>query len=325
MHLQDLQGGREGVQGLPAQPLEALTCPEGATVKSPPEQTEHDQLLTSLAEHLRQGGKRVVLEQPMLGSRWGLKGSVPIPDVLAIRKSYTQREVAIYEVKANRADYAKDLNTGKWERYLPKCNRFFFAAPAGLLRRDDVPPGCGLVVFGKGWMTVTAPVPRPDAGLEEDELLSIIFAQQKRALRVRSMRERDIFLRELLDECAQEGAEKLGRVLGKEIAEKIRGAAIAKAKAQSEARTYRKLTAEVCEALGFDPDTDHWKVIRGVKQRLAHGMTAELGQVLRRAAWLIEGLGDGAGLLSLAQQARALGKSVEELVEATDDEKEEAV
>ena len=58
-----------------------------------------------------------------------------------------------------RGDFWRDVNEGKFTRYLPHCNQLFFAFPAGIIQKSELPEGCGLVTFGpKGWHThVAAP------------------------------------------------------------------------------------------------------------------------------------------------------------------------
>ena len=48
----------------------------------------------------------------------------------------------IYEVKISRADYKRDE---KWRLYLPYCQRFYYAAPKGLLDPSEIDKEAGLV------------------------------------------------------------------------------------------------------------------------------------------------------------------------------------
>lgn len=82
-------------------------------------------------------------------------------DVFAIRPSWGKRDMAIYEVKVSRSDFFRDVNAGKYRRYLPFCNRLYFACPQGLVKRAEVPEGCGLITRNpNGWRVVRPPTPR---------------------------------------------------------------------------------------------------------------------------------------------------------------------
>ena len=101
--------------------------------------------------------------------------NVGIVDVLAIFRSYTNRAVRIYEVKVSRGDFLADVNMGKYLKYLEHCTQFYFATPAGLISKDEVPAGCGLMVKGDTtWKTVKA-APRRDYEFTPDLLLALLM------------------------------------------------------------------------------------------------------------------------------------------------------
>jgi hypothetical protein len=62
-----------------------------------------------------------------------------------------------YEVKITRADFHRDNDAwlrdggtsvqGKWRKYLHRLNSFSFAAPAGLIKPEEVPDPAGLIVY----------------------------------------------------------------------------------------------------------------------------------------------------------------------------------
>lgn len=47
-----------------------------------------------------------------------------------------------YEVKVSRQDFERDT---KWTHYLAVCNEFYFVTPAGLVKKDELPDGIGLL------------------------------------------------------------------------------------------------------------------------------------------------------------------------------------
>lgn len=63
-------------------------------------------------------------------------------DLWVMTPSWTRHQVTIYEVKVARGDFLRDE---KWHRYLPFCNSFSFVAPAGVLQKEEIPEGAGLL------------------------------------------------------------------------------------------------------------------------------------------------------------------------------------
>lgn len=61
-------------------------------------------------------------------------------DVLGINRN--KREIRIFEIKSCRQDFVADK---KWQKYLPFCTHFAFAAPRGVISPDELPDGVGLV------------------------------------------------------------------------------------------------------------------------------------------------------------------------------------
>lgn len=82
-------------------------------------------------------------------------GEIPIPggdgrlDVMALRiaDNFRTSEFTAYEVKASRSDLLKDLDTRKYEKYLPHVDRFFFAIRSGIAKLDEIPDVAGVIVF----------------------------------------------------------------------------------------------------------------------------------------------------------------------------------
>lgn len=63
-----------------------------------------------------------------------------------------------YEVKVDRSDWLVEKKDPKKRRpWLWVSNRFYFVAPAGVVKIEEVPPECGLVIVGEGtWHTAVA-------------------------------------------------------------------------------------------------------------------------------------------------------------------------
>lgn len=88
---------------------------------------------------------------------WRVHHEVTLPgqessraDIWALRVSWSRLESWIFEVKVSRSDFRKDVDQGKYRKYLPHCSRFFWAVPKDLVKKDEVPEGTGLLYVGGG-------------------------------------------------------------------------------------------------------------------------------------------------------------------------------
>ena len=100
-------------------------------------------------------------------------------DVLEIKPSYTRFCISIFEVKISRSDFQSDIRSEKWRGYLDHCHRLYFACPAGMVDKREVPPEAGLIVRGEtGWSTLKAAKSR-SVEIPYTTLLSLIFARQR--------------------------------------------------------------------------------------------------------------------------------------------------
>ena len=101
----------------------------------------HNELQDDLAAHIRASTDRLAWTNMPMGSAGNCR-----PDVFAIPKSFANFKPLIYEVKISVSDFRSDITSGKWQSYLKYCCAVIFAVPAGLINKDDVPKGCGLIV-----------------------------------------------------------------------------------------------------------------------------------------------------------------------------------
>lgn len=86
----------------------------------------HAELVKSLAETYFDLGRWLVYTESRLGSHY-MQKDLPIPDVFAIKKSYTQMEMRTYEIKSSNSDFQSDVRTLKFEKYMQHSDRVFFA------------------------------------------------------------------------------------------------------------------------------------------------------------------------------------------------------
>lgn len=148
---------------------------------------KHDDLARDLAMHVL-STKRLVWCDMQLGP----SGS-PRPDVYALDKSFAHPRAITYECKVSVADFRADVTAGKWQSYLRFSSGVYFAAPAGLLRKEDVPTGCGLIVRGdEGWRTLRAPTLQPFR-MTQNVCLKLLIDGRENEVRPAEKRERSTY------------------------------------------------------------------------------------------------------------------------------------
>ncbi len=196
-----------------------------------------------LAEHLAQqlrAQNMIAWTNSPLGSvtRGSRAFPTPLADVFSMQKAYENFQATVYEVKVDRGDFLRDANGGKYRRYLPHCNRLYFATPAGLVAKEEVPEECGLTTLGPhGWRVVKMAPQRvwnPDPML----LLSLIFRGYQEIKTGRDLGDRERWVR---NASLQELAREHGIKIGYQIAE-----------ADDLMRRARETAATIGECLGKD-------------------------------------------------------------------------
>lgn len=148
---------------------------------------QHDALAHDLAMHVLSTKRLVWCDMPL-----GPSGSVR-PDVYALDKSFAHPRAITYECKVSVADFRADVTAGKWQSYLPFSSGVYFAAPAGLLKKEDVPTGCGLIVRGDdGWRTLRAPTLQPFR-MTQDVCLKLLIDGRDNEVRPTVKKERLVY------------------------------------------------------------------------------------------------------------------------------------
>ncbi|CAJ0698722.1 hypothetical protein [Ralstonia holmesii] len=131
----------------------------------------HNELASDLAEHLRGSSDRLVWTDMQLGP----SGS-PRPDVYTVPRSYSRFMPVAYECKVSVADFRRDITAGKWTSYLQFAAGVMFCVPAGLVSKDDIPNGCGLMVRSDSvWRTVKGPTMRAVDNLPRDAWIKLLL------------------------------------------------------------------------------------------------------------------------------------------------------
>lgn len=97
-------------------------------------------------------------------------------DAVAIKKSWANPCVTVYEIKVARADFLRD---SKWPSYLGYCNRFYFACPSGLIQLADIDdPRVGLIWVNENGNCITKKsVPTRATQIPSEFFQYIIFSK----------------------------------------------------------------------------------------------------------------------------------------------------
>lgn len=125
----------------------------------------HKEAVESLAISL-DPSKWCIFKEPVLSHR-----EDGIPDVLCLRKSYSNFEIRVYEVKVSDEDLNRDLNSGKYTKYFNMAHKVYFAlGPEVSKKAEERLKGekVGVTRFKTTWRT-TQHAPRVSTN---DNLLS---------------------------------------------------------------------------------------------------------------------------------------------------------
>jgi len=108
------------------------------------------------------------------GPTWG--GGHLRLDAVALKKSWSRPCVTGYEVKVSRNDFLSD---SKWPEYLQYCNRFYFACPCGLIKKEELPDSrVGLIYVREDGSTYTAKaIPMRPVDIPVEFYIYIIFSK----------------------------------------------------------------------------------------------------------------------------------------------------
>ncbi|PXW52620.1 uncharacterized protein DUF1052 [Grimontella sp. AG753] len=131
----------------------------------------HNELAHDLAEHLRQNTARICWEDMQLGPSGTCR-----PDVYAMAHSYSKFCPVVYEVKVSVSDFRADVTAGKYTKYFKYAGGVIFAVPEGLLKKSDIPEGCGLMIRKEsGWHTLKGPTMRQIDNLPRDAWMKLLM------------------------------------------------------------------------------------------------------------------------------------------------------
>lgn len=136
-----------------------------------PRKWGHDELQEDLAAYLRGNTERMCWTNMQLGPVGSKR-----PDVYTLEKRYAAWNPTAYECKVSLSDFRTDVTAGKWQAYLQFATAVVFAAPAGLLTKDDVPAACGLILRdGRTWRHARKPIHNPCANLPRETWMKMLI------------------------------------------------------------------------------------------------------------------------------------------------------
>lgn len=207
----------------------------------------HDELASSLARHLMQDNRMVWEDIPV-----GCSGSIR-PDVLTIEKSFANPNPISYEIKVSVSDFRSDVTSGKWMGYLDFSSAVVFAVPKGLITKNDLPNGCGLMTFnGEFWNTVKRPTLSP-SNLNNELLLKLLISGNERQTNKYQVKNRDF--------NEHEHHEKLRKKFGDDLRSKLYFLSGYEKRKQELAG----LKDELINILDLNIDNEKWSVERDIK------------------------------------------------------------
>lgn len=261
----------------------------------------HNELATDLAEHLRANVDRMIWTDMQLGASGSAR-----PDVYSIPKSYAQFTPISYEIKISKADFLSDVRSGKWQKYLAFSSAVIFAVPAGLISKDDVPKGCGLILRGeKGWRTAKGASLLMVNSLPHEVWMKLLIdgvARQKSA-----DRERIFNRRKVEREISKKFGDELGQLLSDVEAAKeklwaskireeveIRESRLRIEKIRLDESNFESQRGEFCKMLGLNDRATNYSIGRRI-QSLIDGLNkdAEIDRLRRVIESSINRLNEG--------------------------------
>jgi len=191
----------------------------------------HNELMKDLALHLRQNTDIIAWEDMQLGPHGSCR-----PDVYVLPKSFANFRPLAYEIKVSMSDFRSDVTSGKWQNYLRYACGVIFAVPAGLIGKDDVPAGCGLIVRHDNiWRTVKKPTLSKVDTLPRDAWIKLIIDGLEREVARQRIEARPAFINHWIT------SERIRKKHGDEVAELV-----------ARAMRYRQ---ELVEAIARDVET----------------------------------------------------------------------
>ncbi len=256
------------------------------------------ELANDLAQHIQSDLWMAWTEIP-LGSI-----SSPQADVVAILKSFAHIRFLIYEIKVSRSDFLRDANSGKYTKYLQHCTQFYFACYKDLVKKEEVPVGCGLILKGENGWRVAKAARRNDFKPSTDLLLKLLMKGYENYL----IKARELDRDRLTKNANLKGhAQRLGIKVAYELAN-----------ADEFVAETKLLQKTIGELLGISFDS-FYSAADGLKREIEH--MSNRRRYMKEALELATQLdtlwrGNQHGLKAVPQRIRDIAERVQEKVDA---------
>jgi len=218
---------------------------------------------------------------------------VQLFDGWAMKPSWVHQLVTGYEIKVSRSDFLRD---SKWRGYMPFCNEFYFVAPPGIIDKDEVPEGVGLMVVAGSRLLTKKKAAYHDTVSLELVLKYVLMYHSSLVKDHGHMATRE----ERMEEWKRRIEEKdnlnrfgyyLSKKLQKRIATEIEDVQIENSRLKNEIETYANVKSTL-EELGFQLGSFHrWDIKERLSDRLKEinqGVTESARRDLESAKTAIE-------------------------------------
>lgn len=275
----------------------------------------HDDLAEDLARHISRDGKCwtwLNIELP------GCDGGRP--DVLSFPKwRYNDPSFIAYEVKVSLEDLRRDLDAGKWTKYLGACRAVIFAMPSGLIKAAALPAGpFGVMMRSESgaWRTHRRPV-ISTTNATAAAMAKLLSSQPWREPAGRKG-EVTYYGQRVLENAEQAAIRAFGKRYGLEaakwLAAKAKGedpatlaqseAEVIKANHDDHIRRIREELNEICDLVGVKRGGDIYAIRRAVRDMAARlTVEGENAALYRQLAYIRDSSGKALELMDLAKRA----------------------
>ncbi len=226
------------------------------------------------------------------GPTWtAARGQLLQLDGLAMKKSWVSPMLTGYEVKVSRSDFSRD---DKWLGYLPFCNRFYIACPAGLITADDLPGEVGLVWYKHGRIVSRKIAPMRVIEVSAAMLYYLLMSRVD-SDRYPFFKSRAEHARAYLEE--RKTRQHLGRVFGTALAKRVEELEEEREQRQAEIERGRQVQETLLRAkrLAREHGVHDWhsdeKWLQALEERLKRGAGAyNVQQAYQLAGSLVKAL-----------------------------------
>lgn len=112
-------------------------------------------------------------------------------------------QAVAYEIKISRADFKRDTHAKQRQARL-FSDRFYYVAPRGLIKPDDLPDWAGLIEFGDGALSMKVPAPHRDKDAPTWQLVVSLIRNSGIIRRdTDTLRKENAFLKRKMEEAAR--------------------------------------------------------------------------------------------------------------------------